>query len=348
MDEKEILETKYKFFECLIEYKELIEEYSKLVHNSSVKIKRCLERSYNAKDIANVRFKNIENMLHNKLVFLAKFFNQRNINMFYFQNPEDGQVYAVNFFGKHILGYYTSYFSHCFDLIADVTDLTEKLAKRIAIYPFCHSITALCSKINNGNVYSYDKKCLEIIAEIQQKYAEYIELEENLYKNTLDGEYLDMVKFYIILILGQSNNKKYTEDEIGVYYLIDCDFCRVFGREDLIEEITKIYKDCMEKMGYDPELIEDDKTPFFTKYVDPNFDPREFIYKSISELAAYKVRNDFAQIDALFKEMAASIPLAEEAIENLEFSNDSLMGEDNKEDNIGEEVGTEEQIKRIH
>lgn len=337
MEKTNLLETQYIFLDDLLEYKKLNDNLVTLVNSFKKNIERHQDWPYYADELLGLQFASIENMLSNKLTLLAKTFNQKGINMFYFQDPENGKVYASNFFCRTILRYYRKHILDFIDTINGISDSVDKFDKRIEDLFQYKFLKSLVSLLKDGKLYSRDQIASDIIDEIQAKYREYLNLQSDFYSTELSDEYINIVRYYTANIL--KSDKPFSIEELVVLYEIDCDFCRTFGCEKYLDEITKLYQECAVNKGYDASIIEDTHTRYFTKYVDPEFDPRTFISMNPSEIAGYKVLNDFSQANQVLKDLGLDLA--------------SLIKEEKKEDELtvpgeeGESARTYTQKKSI-
>lgn len=288
MDELEILSAKYVFFDNLLEYKLCMSDFSKLVNGIRKNIDEHLKEPFNMTEFSHMRFNDISNMLSNKLVSLVSTFNKKNINLFYFEDEEDHSLYISNFFCGNILRYYRHYFLEIAITLDKFTLLIMELDQKLKKYIKIHYFRSVVSMFKTGKFYLKDKECMELIEQIKEQYKKYAELESKFYFSELKDEYINIVKYNLDVSFEETPKKTFNAEELVTLYEVDCDFCKTFGYENLIPDITSVYQSYFLKKGFDPSIILDKGNHFFTIKEDSSFDPKKYINMSLNDLYGYR------------------------------------------------------------
>lgn len=289
MDDLEVLEAKYTFFDNLLKYKMEMESYVELVNYIRQKIDEYLEQPFNITEFSHMKFNDISNMLSNKLVSLVGTFNRKNINLFYFEDREDHSLYVSNFFCGNIIRYYRAYFLDIADTLNTFTLLIAKLDTRLKTIMKRHYFRSLASMFIVGEFYTKDKECMKLIEQIKAQYKIYKDLESKFYLIELKEEYVNIVKYNLEVNYEVHPEKNLNAEELATLYEIDCDFCRTFGCENLIPAITSLYQSYFLKKGFDCNFIIDKGEHYFTTKEDSEFNPKEYITMKIGEISRHKV-----------------------------------------------------------
>lgn len=282
MDEKMLKDGIIVFLQGLYYYK--LQEENLL--ESSRKANDIIKAFHDKGVIEDLSTKEILPMLKNKFTFLINELEKIDVDLIFFKDYDNEELYPSNYFVGMILRHYARKLVEIQYSLIDFLNCLEAFDER-AIKISKRKFSVLITILEGKDFYEFDNEACEAIQKAKEKYFTYKDLLDDFYKESPLTDYTKFVekRFCDCLKEGVTDKDSFLKNLKSIYE-IDVDFLRFIGYPKKINELHSIYLRYLNEAGLDTSwIVEEPKERYFVRKQSKIFDPKPYLNLSAGEIS---------------------------------------------------------------